>query len=293
MAKFEDLIKRRQSIITDAETEATKRLIGIESDSWGFVADLISGLDTKEGRIVFGTGNIRTVQGGILRFTSFLQRKMYDFGKWIANRFLSLFGLNVSYFKTIKKESSIYDSARKLILLRWGWDTDKSEIVPGGFLSNAFNVQGVAETIGQRMMSGLSGGMDLKTFTKTFKQEFTSNAQNPGAIVKQFDRAAFDSFQTFDRTVQNQIGTELQLGFALYSGTEIKTSRTFCKKRDGNIYSRAEIERWNAQNWEGKIPGTDVKETLGGYRCRHHLSWLSAEMVELLKKRGTKVDKYD
>jgi len=79
----------------------------------------------------------------------------------------------------------------------------------------------------------------------------------------------------------------------LYAGTEIKTSRDFCKKRNGIIYSREVIESWNPLQWEGKIPGTDVKETLGGYRCRHHLSWLSAEMVELLKKRGQKVDVYD
>ncbi len=293
MPKWEDIIKRRESIIADAETEATKRLRGIEGEAWGFVADLISGLDTVEGKIVFRVGNIRRVQTGVERFRFWFQLRLWDFGQWIANRFLSLFGLNVSYFKTIKKESSIYDNARKLILLRWGWDVEKNEIVPGGFLANAFNVQSVAESVGQRIMAGLSGGMDLKTFTKTFKQDFVTNPQGNGVIVKQFERAAFDSFQTFDRTVQNQIGQELELGYALYSGTEIKTSRAFCKARNGIIYSRALIDSWNSLNWDGKIPGADVKEVLGGFRCRHHLSWLSSEMVELLKKRGVKVDVYD
>ena len=290
MAKFEDLIRRREQIIAEAEAEALKRLRGIETESWGFVADLVSRLDTVEGRIVFKPGNVRRVQSGVVRFAGFLQNKLYDFGKWIANRFLSLFGLNVSYFKTIKKESSVYDQARKLIMLRWGWDVEKDQIVLGGFLANAFNVQGVAESVGQRMTAGLAAGFDLKTFIKSFKSFFLTNNQGTGAVVKQFERAAFDSFQTFDRTVQNHIGTELQLGYALYSGTEIKTSRVFCKERTGIIYSRKVIDSWNGLQWDGKIPGTDVKETLGGYNCRHHLSWLSEEMVELLKKRGTKVD---
>lgn len=290
MAKFEDLIKRREQIIADAEAEALKRLRGIESDSWGFVAELVSGLDAVEGRIVFKPGNVRKVQTGIVRFTSFLQSKLFDFGKWIANRFLSLFGLNISYFKTVKKESSVYDTAKKLIMLRWGWDVENNTIIPGGFLANAFNVQGVAETVGQRMTAGLASGWDLKKFITSFKQFFLTNRTRTGVVVKQFERAAFDSFQTFDRTVQNHVGTELGLGYALFAGTEIKTSRAWCKKRKGRIFSRKVIESWNNDTWDGKIPGTDVKETLGGYGCRDHLSWLSEEMVELLKKRGLTVD---
>ena len=294
MAKFEDLIKRREQLIADAEAQATTRLRGIESDSWGFIAELVNGLDTVEGKLVFKASNVRRVQSGVLSFSGWLQTKLFDFGKWIANRFLSLFGVNVSYFNQVeKRQESAYDAAKRLVLLRWGWDADKNKPVPGGFLQTAFNVQSVAETVGQRLMSGIGGGMDLKTFTKTFKQDFVSNAQTTGTVVKNFERVAQDSFQMFDRTVQNTVATDLGLAFALYAGTEIKTSRDFCKKRNGIIYSREVIESWNPLQWEGKIPGTDVKETLGGFRCRHHLSWLSAELVELLKKRGQKVDVYD
>ena len=294
MAKFEDLIKRREQLIADAEAQATTRLRGIESDSWGFIAELVNGLDTVEGRLVFKASNVRRVQSGVLSFSGWLQNKLFDFGKWIANRFLSLFGVNVSYFNQVeKRQESAYDAAKRLVLLRWGWDVDKNKPVPGGFLQTAFNVQSVAETVGQRLMAGIGGGMDLKTFTKTFKADFVSNAQTTGTVVKNFERVAQDSFQMFDRTVQNTVATDLGLAFALYAGTEIKTSRDFCKKRNGIIYSREVIESWNPLQWEGKIPGTDVKETLGGFRCRHHLSWLSEQMVELLKKRGQKVDVYD
>ncbi len=294
MAKFEDLIKRREKLIADAEAQATTRLRGIESDSWGFIAELVNGLDTVEGKLIFKASNVRRVQSGVLSFSGWLQNKLFDFGKWIANRFLSLFGINVSYFNQVeKRQESAYDAAKRLVLLRWGWDVDKQKPVPGGFLQTAFNVQSVAETVGQRLMAGIGGGMDLKTFTKTFKQDFVSNAQTTGTVVKNFERVAQDSFQMFDRTVQNTVAADLGLGFALFAGTEIKTSRVWCKKRKGRIFSKAVIESWNSDVWEGKIPGTDVKETLGGYGCRDHLSWLSAEMVELLKKRGQKVDVYD
>lgn len=294
MAKFEDLIKRREQLIADAEQQATTRLRGIELDSWGFIAELVNGLDTVEGKLVFKASNVRRVQSGVLSFSGWLQNKLFDFGKWIAGRFLSLFGINVSYFNQVeKRKESAYDAAKKLILLRWGWDVEKNKPVPGGFLQTAFNVQSVAETVGQRLMAGIGGGMDLKTFVRSFKTDFVSNAQTTGAVVRNFERVAQDSFQMFDRTVQNTVATDLGLKFALYAGTEIKTSRDFCKKRNGIIYSREVIDSWNPLQWDGKIPGTDVKETLGGYRCRHHLSWLSAEMVELLKKRGQKVDVYD
>ena len=299
MAKFEDLIKRREKLIADAEAQATTRLRGIESDSWGFIAELVNGLDTVEGKLIFKASNVRRVQSGVLSFSDWLQNKLFDFGKWIANRFLSLFGINVSYFNQVeKRQESAYDAAKKLIMLRWGWDVDKQKPVPGGFLQTAFNVQGVAETVGQRLMAGIGGGMDLKTFVRAFKTDFVTNSQGDGAIIKEFENVATETFQIFDRTVQNKIADDLKLNYALYSGTEIKTSRLFCKERNGNIYSRKVIDSWNALVWVGKVIGADVKEVLGGWYgkkkgCRHHLSWLSDEMVELLKKRGQKVDVYD
>ena len=291
MAKFEDLIKKREQLIADAEAQATSRLRAIESDSWSFIAELITGLDTVEGRLVFKASNIRQVNTGVLSFSKYLFDRLIDFGKWIAGRFLSLFGLNLSYFNQVEKRpDNAYDQAKKLLLLRWGWDVEKNEVIKGGFLSNAFNVQGIADTIGQRLTAGISGGLDLRTFTKTFKADFTTSSQGVGVVVKNFERVAQESFQIFDRTVQNTIASDLKLNYALYSGTEIKTTRHFCHQRVGNIFSRAFIDAWNFLVWQGKIEGSNIKETLGGFNCRHHLSWLSDQMVELLKKRGVKVD---
>jgi len=64
MAKFEDLIKRREQLIADAEAQATTRLRGIEVDAWNFVADVILGLDTKVGKLEFSARNIQKIHNG-------------------------------------------------------------------------------------------------------------------------------------------------------------------------------------------------------------------------------------
>lgn len=295
MAKFEDLIKRREQLIADAEQEASKRLRGIEQDSWNFISDIILGLDTKVGRIEFSARNIVKVNKGTAKFEKTLFNKLFDFGKWVAGRFLSIFNLNTSYFKAVvpTAKKDMFQTAKELIMLRWGWDIEKNEIVELGFLDMAFNPRNIAKDVAQRMLAGVSGKMDLKTFVDTFKAEILTNNQSNGSLVKQFERMAHDSFQIFDRTTQNSVADELKLNYALYSGTIKDNTRDFCEKRNGKIYSRSVIDSWNDDTWEGQMKNTDVKQTLGGYNCRHHLSWLSVEMVELLKKRGTKVDVYD
>lgn len=292
MAKFEDLIKRREQLIADAEAQATTRLRGIEVDAWNFVADVILGLDTKAGKLEFSARNIQKVHNGTVSFQRTLKAKLLDFGRWVAGRFLSLFGVNTSYFKIAAPgaDKDVYANAKKIVMLRWGFDVEKDKIVELGFLDMAFNPSNIAEDVGRRMLSGVSGGMDLKTFTKTFKDEMLTNNAGNGTLVKEFERAAHDAFQIFDRTTQNNLGTTLELGFALYSGTIMSETRDFCEKRAGKIYSRKVIDGWNDDSWDGKMKDVDVKEACGGYNCRHHLSWLSEQMVELLKKRGTKVD---
>lgn len=54
----------------------------------------------------------------------------------------------------------------------------------------------------------------------------------------------------------------------LYYGNLIRDSRSFCKLRAGKVYTRRQINSWQALSWPGKAPGS-IWIQRGGYNCRH------------------------
>lgn len=54
-----------------------------------------------------------------------------------------------------------------------------------------------------------------------------------------------------------------------YVGGTIPTTRSFCRKHVGAIYTKQKIQQiWRNQSWGGKAPG-DPFVVRGGYNCRH------------------------
>jgi hypothetical protein len=131
---------------------------------------------------------------------------------------------------------------------------------------------------------------------KQFKTNFRTFFVNPaglGVIESQFNRFAQDIFQDFDRETQRTYADELNLNYAIYSGTEIKTTRDFCEARINNIYSRKEIAKWNSKDWKGKRKGVPVEVQCGGYNCRHHFSFISDELAKRLAENRGGLNQYN
>jgi len=86
-----------------------------------------------------------------------------------------------------------------------------------------------------------------------------------------------DTLTSVLRAVDAKYSDEDSLDYAYYLGGLIETSRCFCEQRNDLIWSRDKINSWNDLSWSGKIEGVDVKIALGGYNCRHYLTWLNEE----------------
>ncbi len=91
---------------------------------------------------------------------------------------------------------------------------------------------------------------------------------------------AHDSLMQTYATVQNIKAIEAGSDRFLYFGSLVRDSRPFCVERAGKIFTREQIEKWNNETWEGKIPGLNVFIQRGGYGCRHHLSAIPKGITE-------------
>ena len=97
--------------------------------------------------------------------------------------------------------------------------------------------------------------------------------------------SVFDVYQKADRIAQNTFADELELNAAMYIGGLILGSRSFCKARNGKIFLRPEIAAWKTLEFSGKPKtGYEPFTDLGGYRCRHHLSWIGDSTAVRLDK---------
>jgi len=92
-------------------------------------------------------------------------------------------------------------------------------------------------------------------------------------IVNNLNTEVTTNLDAFERTETVIQGQKMGLNLFLYVGGLIKTSRDFCRERDGKVFSWDEIKTWD----NGQLAPASVY--LGGYNCRHHLAPVTDEIA--------------
>ena len=80
---------------------------------------------------------------------------------------------------------------------------------------------------------------------------------------------AFDQTMTFHNQLNVAEAARADISSFLYYGNTQANTRSFCRNRVGNVYSRSQIESWT-HRWDGKSGPAMTHR--GGYNCRH--SWV-------------------
>ena len=105
--------------------------------------------------------------------------------------------------------------------------------------------------------------IDSSAIRERFEDRVTSNLNTE--VTTQVD--------AFERTTTVIKGLDLGFELFLYVGGIIKTTRPFCRERDGKVFSWDEIRRWS----NGQVEPASV--FLGGFNCRHHLAPITEEVA--------------
>lgn len=249
-----------------------------------FLEFLTGDIDSENGKIKYTNRNLTKVQKLINWFSGWGNKFQRYILKPILKGAAEMLDLNDKYFASITQKS-IPDKARYRALLLWGYDSDKKTIVPGSYLDSIFTgTKGIAQRVGGLLNQAIGAQMSLKDFRDQFRAIFVGKPGG-GMLESQFKRATFDLFQTVDRAANYEYANSLGLNYAIYSGTVMDTTRDFCEERVNRVFSRKQIEGWSNLTWSGKTLIYNPYLHCGGYNCRHHLSFISDEMAEMLLKR--------
>ena len=103
------------------------------------------------------------------------------------------------------------------------------------------------------------------------------------------DTHAFDGIMNFHNQVNIKKSEDLGIKKFMYVGDIITTTRPFCRRRVGKLYTRAQIERWNGLSWSGKS-GPPLTNR-GGYNCRHHWRGFKDEWLDQEEEVGRAIQR--
>lgn len=286
--------KRRERLAVELEEKLQRKIAGIQKRVYSSTLNRLSVLRyDKDGLLSFNVKNITTVNRIAVAIEKQMQKEERTVLKWLVRNLLKLFKLNVKYFSSLDPRSEQREQQILFrVMLRYGYNTKSRKLTNSGVLTALNQSTAVSSRISQQISQSLAAKMPMKQFKTNFRTFFV-NPAGLGVIESQFNRFAQDLFQDFDRETQRTYADELNLNYAIYSGTEIKTTRDFCEARINNIYSRKEVAKWNSKDWKGKRKGVPVEVQCGGYNCRHHFSFISDELAKRLAENRGGLNQYN
>lgn len=265
--------RNKDKSIDKAKKSLTKETLLAQKRLTKFVVNqYLPNLDVSDGVIKNTNANI-VKANNIGKLTSFINNEI---NKTLEKRYLQSFkdigSKSVDYFNefniTPKQRAAILKRNRQLV-----------RIFVSGLFDNNQLVADVANSTSKAVVSGLPYS-DLK---EAIEGQINGVDGRKGAIERYHYNNGFDEIQAYSRNLDNNFSKKLSLNYAIYTGGEIKTTRSFCDSRNGKVFNREEIEEMGKLQWQGKKPDNNIFTDMGGYNCRHYWNWISYELAKRLR----------
>jgi hypothetical protein len=126
------------------------------------------------------------------------------------------------------------------------------------------------EDIGQEYLDIIGKAVYENTLTGvSFAESVNTVKQAVGSDMARYAKQqVHDSLMQFDRSLNTAIGKEAGATKWKYVGRIIETTRPFCRKHEGQIFTEEEIMKTWGDSWAGKASGNPFI-VCGGYNCGH------------------------
>lgn len=137
----------------------------------------------------------------------------------------------------------------------------------------------------QTIQSGVAVEGSIPELIESLSIQIVGDKEIEGQLLNWTKQTAHDNFAIADREVTRAVSEDMGVEWWRYVGGLLESSRCFCVKRNGKVFSKDQIEFWgrtpglwaktgNCEHGGGRIKGTNENSIwtfLGGYRCNHSL----------------------
>lgn len=150
-------------------------------------------------------------------------------------------------------------------------------------LAGATATTGFLEPLRGAIEQAVTSGSSWVETVQQLSGLINGTADVQGKLARHVKQVAWDALAVADRSYAEAVASDLQVEWYFYSGTELPTTRDFCRERLGKYWHESEIRAWASLDWGGKMTestnSTTIFQNLGGWNCRHVLVPVSTSAV--------------
>lgn len=288
--------RNRIRFISNIEKELNRRIKRLQTRLFNEIMDyLTTELLIENGVIRNVAKNLAVSRKISLIQDSFYQDSSKSLLSWIAKNLIKLHSINSRYFNTIPGlQKSRVDRQAEITFKKMAdrYGIKGNNLIRNGFLYDLGRMDNVFKEIKSKALKSVSTGQESIRSFRTRIDEFIRGDENDGEVQRYFKRISGDIFAEFEREDNLQIANALGLRAAIYQGGIIKSTRDFCKVRNGKVFTIDEIKDFGTSQdqyggyvnksqgaFQGKNRGYTALSDQGGYNCRHTYDWISDEMA--------------
>lgn len=248
------------------------------------ITDFVDKLDKDADGVIKNTlSNRRRLQTFDRIYTQYVEQSGIEVVNTIVQGVNKVMDFNGRYFGvfTSKAELGKILDETKSTIGDWLGITKRGGLVENGYLNTLLRDETTKATIKDSVFKSIVNQKGYQA-TKTGLKDYIQGGQGQtGALQKYYRNFVYDTFSQVDRTQAKIFADKLDLKYAIYEGGIIKTTRPFCKARNGKVFTSEEIEKFDPK--EAKPPNYNPATDLGGYGCRHHLNYIPKAVAVALR----------
>lgn len=272
-----------------------KKISALEKKIYTLIFDkIISELDKSEGRIETTSSNIdlaakldsifREVQKS--GYTNIIRAFSSDVNGILDN--------NGKYYEIVEKDNeklkAVAEEVTQTMLKRVGITKD-NKVVKDGYLDRLIKDETVKKAIKKKMLKSITSGDSYTDFNTKIKTMVEGTDKTNGEVKKYFNTFLFDTYTQLNRSASKSFAKKLGLQAFVYSGGKIESSRCFCDKNNGKVFTTDESKKWKDQLneecgpiWNEDKDGVyDPLVEMGGYNCRHTPDFITDTLATRLR----------
>lgn len=226
---------------------------------------------TEGGRVKNTLYNKRLLQNVDRVFAQFGKSMGVELATMIAQGVQSVVNFNGQYYKMFANKAQLLAILPSVTETVSGWlGIEKGKVAKNGYLDTLIKDTTVKNQIKNFAIRSVVGQQGWKETKSQLKETITGNKEKTGALEKYYRNFVYDLYSQVDRATGQVYADKLGLEFFIYEGGIIETTRKFCKEKNGKVFHRSEIEKWDLT--VARPPGYNPFTDCGGYGCRHHLN---------------------
>lgn len=285
---IEQWAKRFEKRLSELLETLEVRVQGMErSLTRRFLESVLEMFDFEAGRLKKTTKNIAALRKLERLFDKFEREIIRDELALFAAELLEVGGLTVEYYEATNPAAKAAAIRNSLSLLRSVIGIDEAGgLIVGGYLDRLGKTVEARERLRQYVVQSIVTKRSLNEFQRGFRALVEGNAETDGLLQAYWRQYAYDTYNQAHEVVNSSMADELELDYFIYQGSIIPTSREFCRKKAGKVFSRQEALTWkNDPDLIDKKTAASYNPFIerGRYNCRHWLNWISREVAEQLR----------